>query len=67
MCFLNAGQVASPIPLTSKLLLILIMLLRSIFSTQEAIESLFKIKLLLFCKFHMGNANGFNPLMGQNL
>jgi hypothetical protein len=63
MGFLNPNQTTSLYPPPPKQPSISCGLFEAIASTQEAIEGLFKAKLSLFHRFHVGNVDCFDPLM----
>jgi len=63
MKFLNLDQVAGSIFPLLGLLLTSTRLFRSVTSTQEVIEGLFKAKLSLFCKCNVENDDGLDSLI----
>ncbi len=66
MGFLNLGQITSPNPPTPKQLstsLTSFGLFKSVPSTQKDIEGLLKLTLSLFCRFHVENVDGLDPLL----
>jgi hypothetical protein len=66
MGFLNLGQITSLDPPTLEqpsTSLTSFGLFKLVPSTQKDIEGLLKVKLSLFCRFHVENVDGLDPLM----